>query len=136
MPAPPPAVPSWYGDRDINFAEVTKATDIPTDTLVGWHRLLQAAELDVGRKIRREWMFSCRELVAFHIAAALSRLRLPVGAGVLRQVFQHVSDGKEREHPFMMMTADMAAAVTVHCPMLFTAAVQMMEKVRELEDAE
>ncbi|WP_157014720.1 hypothetical protein [Mesorhizobium xinjiangense] len=128
----PAAIPKWWTERDINFAELSHATGTAFDTLYTWHRLIRAAGHEFGAKFRGEWHFSARELYAFHIAAALQRLRYPVGHEVLNAIVKFAEAPEPPTEPFIIKGDETGvAAVFVSAHVLFDATVKMMANVRE-----
>lgn len=130
MMADNPVPPSWFDDRDINYAEVAKVTEVPTDTVRGWHRLLIASGADVGVKFRKDWHFSTRELVAFCMVASLRQLGYPIGLQVLRDIDVYVRAHDNPERPFTIGFEGCPAIVMIDARMIYEAVVEVMTAVR------
>ncbi|MGV8939807.1 MAG: hypothetical protein ACOH2J_22040 [Allorhizobium sp.] len=125
------ALPSSELGRYLTFIDVNKTTEIPTDTLFTWHRLILAMGYTFGKKIRGVWNFSPHELYQFNIAASLSKAGHPVGFDTLRQVIEATEDECRPSGSLFLTTPSTFAIIAVDVAGLWDVLAHMLERAAE-----
>ncbi len=130
-----PVAPSWFDERDINFPELEKCSGAPHDTIRAWHRLILASGAEFGEKFRGGWHFSCRELCAFWMAASLRDLGYPINHVILADIVKFARENDSPDRPFRIGFHPNPAYVLIDAATIYEAAINMMSRVRRLQDA-
>lgn len=133
---PQPAdLPTAHMGRYITFAELAKTSEVPVETIFGWHRTMRLLGFDVGAKKGKAWHFSCHEFYQFNVLGALSRAGFPVSADCIRQVMEATKPHGRPDASVFIKTRGSFAIVAIDAGGLWDTLAHMLERAEDGADA-
>lgn len=122
-------LPAAHFGRFITFAEISRTSEVPVDTLVSWHRYARAAGFELGRKHRAVWNFSPHEFYQLNALGTLSRSGFPVGIDAIRQVLAGTASEARPTGSLFLTTPSTFAIIAIDLRLLWDCSASILQKM-------